>query len=704
MTTARSQSKKIGRKTIVQRRRIGQAWIAGLALVFMTFIVYLPAIRGGEIWDDAPNITQNPLLHDAHGLWEIWTNFRSMPAYYPVTHTNWWIDYQLFGLRLPFYHIENIAMHAASAVLIWLALRKLKIAGAWLAAALWAVHPMHVESVAWITERKNTLSVLLYLISLHCYWRAIRTKGSGFGVQGSGNPISLKPEPRTPKPYWYIASLFVFALALPAKTTSVTLPAVILLIAWYLHGDDANFWRTSFRREFIRVIPFFLLAMCMGVATVLIEQHHSGAVGPLFTFSPLQRLVIAGRALWFYAWKLLWPTNFAFIYPRWHINPSLSPQILFPISMIALLIALILLRKKIGRDPATGMLFFAGVAFPALGFAPIFFHRYSLVSDHFAYLCNLGILVLIARAILRFIHPRVAMCTVAGFAIVGLSIQTFRQSQLYQDNFTMWSDALKKNPDAWVAQGNLARELILRGRDDEAEKLLVRQYQSAPDEIEVVLGYANFLATHGRFDQARPLFEKAIQIKPDFLNTYGFYGRALRNNGHVDEAIKLYQSTLAKHPEWDAGWIDLAEIEEQAGNPQQAAELYQKALAAVPDSVGARVNLANLYLKVGNVEPAVELLKQAADLADDNADIHNRYGLVLLQLGRYSEAIPQFERMVALTTGKEGAHIAYHNLGTALEGAGRNSEAVQCYRKALEIKPDFAPAQRSLQRALEKPQ
>lgn len=704
MTTARSQSKKIARGTIAERRRIGRAWIAGLALVVMTFVVYLPAITGGEIWDDAPNITENSLLHDAHGLWEIWTNFRSMPAYYPVTHTSWWIDYQLFGLRLPFYHIENIAIHAVSAVLIWLALRSFNITGAWLAAALWAVHPIHVESVAWITERKNTLSVLLYLISLHCYWRAVRREGSGFGlrraqpsrVQGS---VEGKLDLR-----WYIASLFVFALALPAKTTSVTLPAVILLASWYLHGDEANFWRTTFKREFIRVIPFFILAMCMGVATVLIEQHHSGAIGPLFTFSPLQRLAIAGRALWFYAWKLLWPTNFAFIYPRWHINPSFSLQILFPITMIALLIALILLRRKIGRGPAAGLLFFAGVAFPALGFAPIFFHRYSLVSDHFAYLCTVGILALVAWTVVRLLRARdVLLYSVSGLMLLGLSIQSFRQAMLYKDNFTMWSDALRKNPDAWVAQGNLARELLLRGRDDEAERLLVRQYALAPDEIEVVLGYANFLASHGRFDQAKPLFEKAIQLKPDFLNTYGFYGRALRN-GHVDEAIKLYESTLAKHPEWDAGWIDLAEIEEQAGNLQQAAELYQKALAAVPDSVGARVNLANLYLKVGNVEPAVELLKQAADLADDNADIHNRYGLVLLQLGRYSEAIPQFERMVALTKGKEGAHIAYHNLGTALEGAGRNSEAVQCYQKALALKPDFAPAQRSLQRALEKPQ
>jgi tetratricopeptide (TPR) repeat protein len=371
--------------------------------------------------------------------------------------------------------------------------------------------------------------------------------------------------------------------------------------------------------------------------------------------------------------------------------------------MIGLLVALILLRKKIGRGPAAGMLFFAGVAFPALGFAPIFFHRYSLVSDHFAYLCNVGILTLIAWCIVRFLGSRmVALYAISGVMLLGLSIQTFRQTLLYKDNFTIWSDALKKNPDAWVAQGNLAREMLLRGRDDDAEKLLVRQYQSAPDEIEVVLGYANFLATHGRFEQAQPLFEKAIQLKADFLNTYAFYGRALRTNGHVDEAIKLYQSALAKHPEWDAGWIDLAEIAEQAGNPAKAAELYQKALAAVPNSVGARVNLANLYLKVGNVEPAVDLLKQAASLADDNADIHNRYGLLLLRLGRYQDAIPQFERMVELTRGKDGAHIAYHNLGTALEGAGRNSEAVQCYKKALEIKPDFAPAQRNLQRALEK--
>jgi tetratricopeptide (TPR) repeat protein len=625
-----------------------------------------------------------------------------MPAYYPVTHTSWWIDYQLFGLNLHWYHLENIAMHAASAILIWLALRKLKIAGAWLAAALWALHPIHVESVAWITERKNTLSVLLYLISFHCYLRAIGV-GVGFTVQASRS-ATLNPEPRTLNRRWYVASLAIFALALPAKTMSVTLPAVILLLAWYLHGDEPNFWRTTFRREVVRMIPFFALALCMGVATVLIEQRHSGAVGPLFTFNPLQRLVIAGRSLWFYAWKLIWPAQFAFIYPRWHIHPGLSAQILFPISFLALLIALILLRKKIGRGPAAGVMLFAGVAFPALGFAPIFFHRYSLVSDHFAYLCNVGILVLIAWVITRLIRPRAAMYAVAGLALVGLAIQTFRQSQLYKDNFTMWSDALRKNPDAWVAQGNLAREMLLRGRDDEAEKLLIKQYESAPNEIEVVLGYANFLATHGKFDQAKPLFERAIQIKPDLLNTYGFYGRALRSNGHVDEAIKLYENTLAKHPEWDAGWIDLAEIHEQQGKPALAAEEYRKAIEYVPTSVGARVNLANLYLKAGNIEPALALLKEAAALADDNAEIHNRYGLILLQLKRYSEAAEQFQRMVELTRGTEGSHIAYHNLATALEGAGRIPEAELNYRRALALKPDFAPAKRSLERLTGKSQ
>jgi tetratricopeptide (TPR) repeat protein len=654
----------------------------------MTFIVYFPAIRGGEIWDDAPNITQNPLLHDTKGLWEIWTNFRSMPAYYPVTHTSWWIDYQLFGLSLPWYHIENIAMHAASAVLIWLALRKLGISGAWLAAALWALHPIHVESVAWITERKNTLSVLLYLISFHFYLRAA---GAGFASR-----LRVRS---------YLAALILFAIALPAKTASATLPAAIRLCAGYLRGAEPHFWRAVFRRELIRLIPFFVLAAGMGVATVLIEQHHSGAVGPLFTFSPMQRLVIAGRSLWFYAWKLVWPVNFAFIYPRWHIDAGIGPQILFPIAALALIIALILLRKRIGRGPAAGVLFFAGTLFPALGFAPIFFHRYSLVSDHFAYLANVGVLVLIAWALVRTLASRsVSLYAVAGAAMLGLSMQTFRQTLLYKDNFTMWSDALEKNPNAWVAQGNLAREMLLRGHDAEAARLLARQYESAPDEVEVALGYANFLATHGQFAEARPLFERAIQIRPDFLNTYGFYGRALRDNGHVDEAIMLYQRALATHPEWDAGWIDLAEIHEQQGNPALAAEEYRQAIAAVPGSVGARVNLANLYLKARNIEPALALMKEAAALADDNADIHNRYGLLLLQLGRYAEAIEQFQRMVTLTKGKEGAHIAYHNLATALEGAGRNGEAVVNYNRALAIKPDFTPARQNLQRALGKPQ
>ncbi|HTL30864.1 MAG TPA: tetratricopeptide repeat protein [Tepidisphaeraceae bacterium] len=672
-----------------------------------TFIVYFPAIRGGEIWDDAPNVTQNPLLHNVRGLAEMWTNFRSMPAYYPVTHTSWWIDYQLFGLDLRFYHIENIAMHAVSSVLIWLALRRLSVPGAWLAAALWALHPIHVESVAWITERKNTLSVLLYLISFHCYVRAsgMRRGGWGFRVQGSEKEPGLNPEPRTLNPRWYIASLFFFAIALPAKTPVVTLPAAILLAWWYLRGGEPHFWPATFRRELVRMIPFFVLGLCMGVATVLIEQHHTGAKGPLFTFSPLQRLVLIGRSFWFYAWKVIWPANFNFIYPRWNIPQGVTIQILFPLAALGLMLALICLRKKIGRGPAAAILFFAGTALPALGIAPIFFHRYSLVSDHFAYLCNLGILVLVAYAIVRLLRSQpIALYAVAGIALVGVSIQSIKQTFLYKDNFTMWSDVLQKNPSAWLARGNLAREMHALGRHEKEGQLLAEEYKAAPDEVEVALGYANYLATHGHFAESPPFFERAIELKPDYLNTYGFYGRALSSNGRTDDAIKLYQDTLAKHPEWEAGWIDLAEIFEQIGKPERAADLYAKAIAANPQTVGARVNLANLYLKVGNLQRALNLLNEAATLANDDPDIHNRYGLVLLQIGQYPAAIEQFQRMVDLTRGKEGSHIAYHNLATALEGAGRNSEAVLNYRRALQIKPDFAPAQRNLERALRKSQ
>jgi Tfp pilus assembly protein PilF len=312
----------------------------------------------------------------------------------------------------------------------------------------------------------------------------------------------------------------------------------------------------------------------------------------------------------------------------------------------------------------------------------------------------------VAWIILRLLQKQpLALYATGAVILVFLGIQSWRQTLLYRDNFTMWSDVLAKNPNAWLAHGNLAHELLAMHRDDEAGEHLRKQLELAPpDQVEVIVQYAQYLATHGHFEESLPYFHRGIELDPDYLNTYGFLGQALVAHGRIDEAIKLYEDALAKHPEFEPGWIDLAQIYENRGDLAHAAETYERAIHAIPNTVTARVNLANLYLNARQPQPAMKLLSEAAAIDDNNADVHNRYGLLLLSLGRYPEAVEQFERMVQLTKGKPGAHIAYHNLGTALEGAGRISEAVASYQRALAIKPDFAPAKRSLDRAMGKAQ
>jgi len=362
-----------------------RAILWGILILALAATAYAPALRGDFVWDDDDYVTDNPTLTNLDGLRRIWLEFGATPQYYPLVYTTFWIEYHIWQLHPFGYHLTNVLLHMVNALLLWAILRRLAVPGAWLAAAIFAVHPVHVESVAWITERKNVLSGAFYLSSMLLYLR--------FAGIGPDRPSGRR------RWAYFVLALLLFACALLSKSVTCTLPAALVLLLW---------WRRRRLRasDLWPLIGWLVVGLLMALTTVWMERHHVGTRYIDWSLSPLDRCLIAGRAVWFYAAKLLWPAKLTFFYPRWHIDAGLWWQYLFPLAAVAVIAALWWLRSRLGKGPLVAVLLFVGTLTPALGFVDVYPMRFSFVADHFQYLASAGLIAL-GAAFLWSIETRI---------------------------------------------------------------------------------------------------------------------------------------------------------------------------------------------------------------------------------------------------------------------------------------------------------
>ena len=466
------------------------AW-RGLLLLALTLAVYWPALLGDYVWDDDAHITK-AALRSLDGLRRIWTELGATQQYYPLLHSAFWIEARLWGDAVLGYHLVNVVLHVIAACLVVTLCQRLAIKGAWLAGAIFALHPINVESVAWISEQKNTLSLVFYLLAAIAYLRFDDAR----------------------KPRDYAVAMALFACALMTKTVTASLPAALLVVFWWKRG------RIEWRRDVVPLLPWFAVAAASGLFTAWVERHLIGAAGTDYSLDVLQRALLAGRVICFYLGTIVWPANLIFTYPHWTVDASALWQYDFDLALVAVAFALWSIRSRT-RAPLAALLFFGGSLFPVLGFLDIYPFRYSYVADHFAYLASLGAIVPVsaglALAIERSAGPvrrRAAQAAVVVM-LATLAVLSNRQSRMYADAETLYRTTIARNPGDWMAHQNLG---IIYSRGARRRAEAITEFESVvrlkPDHnrAHYNLGLSLYLA--GRGPEAVGQFEQAIRFAP----------------------------------------------------------------------------------------------------------------------------------------------------------------------------------------------
>src|SRR5215475_5990168 len=570
------------------------AFIFALVLTAVTILVYRPAWNGGFLWDDDVYITNNELLTAPDGLRRIWFSLDSPSQYFPLVYTTFRIEHALWGLNTSGYHWVNLLLHIANALLVWMVLVRLRVPGAWLGGAIFALHPVQVESVAWITERKNVLMGFFFLLTLLA-WIAF--------VDG-----------RTKRRWlFYGLALILYALALSAKTTACTLPAALFLILWLEKRPIT--WK-----RFFQILPFLALGLAMGALAMWWERYHQGTSRAVFTFlSPIERVLVANRAIWFYLGKLIWPSNLTFIYPRWNIAPTHRPAYVWLLAGVVMCGAIYFVRRCLGRSVEVAAAFFVVTLSPVLGFIMLYTFRYTFVADHYQYLASIGPIALASAGVVNFAdtfkNRRTLILCAALCVVAVLATLTWRQAAMYGNIETLWRTTLARNPGCWMAHNNLGIVLFEKGQLDEA----ISHYRTT------------------------------LEMQPNFWDAHYNLGSALLGKGQVDEAIFYCDKAVRMQPNDPDAQVALANALLQKRQIDGAIVHYQKAVAIRPDYFLARYGLGHALLEKGKLDAAIEHSRAALLIKPDDADCQTVLAIALDEKGQSGEAIQHYEKALAIS-------------------------------------------------------
>jgi tetratricopeptide (TPR) repeat protein len=683
-------------------------WPLALLAAAAILLAYARVWHADFIWDDDAHVYTNPVIVGPLGLREIWTSAKA--NYFPLTMTSFWVQHALWGLSPAPYHVVCVLFHVAGALVLWQVLRRLEVPGAWLGAMLWALHPVQVESAAWISELKNTQSGFFYLLSVLFFVRWMERDQS----------------PRADRDY--LLSVIAAILAILSKSSTVMLPVVLGLIGW---------WRAHRRWRDVRwLTPFLAVSLIASGWTIWEQKVNSMASGPEWDHGLAARFMIAGKVPWFYLGKLLWPEPLIFIYPRWDVNALGLVHWIPLLGTIALGVWLFRERDRTARGTFVALAYFFVSLFPVLGLFDVFFFRYSFVGDHFQYLASMGPMVLIgaglATAGKRFGRNAAAIAAVAALALLtALTWLTRKQTAIYDNREALWSDTVHLNPRAWIARVNLGAEFNAQGRPIWAVPQFEAALELKPVALEVELNLGNALLQSGKPDPAIPHLERALQAKLFSAETHNSLGVALNSVGRTDQSISHFEAAVAAKPDYTAARLNygnallqthrladsIAQFEAAlrssprsaqchtalaralltAGDIPNAVEHYRSAATLDPGSFEAQCNLANLLVLKGEIMEAIDRAAVAVRLRPDSSDAHYFFGNALIAAGRSPEAVAHLESAVRLQNDNIDAH---DRLAAVLYGLQRPGEAALHYEFVVKARPSSAHAHNNIASAL----
>jgi tetratricopeptide (TPR) repeat protein len=546
-------------------------------IVAATSLAYLPALTGGFILDDNILLTDNSLIKASNGLSRIWFTTDAID-YWPLFNSAFWVQWRLWGTHPTGYHVTNLLLHIGAALLIWAILRRLAAPGAFLAALLFAVHPVNVESVAWISQCKGVLAMLFFLASIRCY---LQTE--------TGLPLK-RGAPRTAPARWYSLSLAAFVLAMLSKGSVAMLPVVLLVILWWL--------RPVTRHDLVRTAPFFLVSIVLTCVNLWFQTH--GAHSEIRHAGPVERVLGAAAAVWFYLFKALLPIHLAFIYPQWHIRAD-EVRWWLPLLAAALCTGVLWwFRRSWSRAALATWVFFCVSLAPVLGFTDVAFMEHSLVADHYQHVAIIGVLALVAAgwgACRRQTSGwgRRALNAAAAGIVVLLMVLTWHQSRRYADAPALYRATLERNPDSWLAHNNLA----------------------------------GLLFEAGEVPQAIEHFQQALRLNPDYADAHNNLGVALRAAGHEPEAIEHFRQALRLRSDYPEAHYNLGLSLAQAGRQEECLEEFQQALRLRPDYPEVYNEMGTALARGGRLQDAIALFRQALRLKPDFADAQHNLAVAL---------------------------------------------------------------------------
>jgi protein O-mannosyl-transferase len=637
-------------------------------LILLTVAAYLPALHCGFIWDDDIYVTQNALLTDTHGLREIWFSAHTQSQYFPLVYTTLRLEREIWGLNPLGYHLVNILLHGFNVVLLWMVLRRLQIPGAWLAAAIFALHPVEVETVAWISELKNIESLLFYLLALLAWIKF------------------FEPGDRTRWPY-YMLALVSYFLALFAKTTACTLPAAMALVLW-LRGQRFDGLRAA------QILPFVGAGLAMGLLTIWWEKHlgdYEESFGLAFTF--MERWLIATRALWFYTGKLIWPANLTISYPLWDINATHLAQYLPMAGCVAVAGALWFWREKIGRGPIAGVVFFVAALSPLLGFIVEGSFHYTYVADHYQYNASIGLIAIFAALSWHWLSQSRIWLPFQAALLLLLGVLTWRQCAPYHDLETLWRDTLKKNPNSWMAHHNLGIVLFQQGQLDEA----LDQYQQAvalyPGGDREQGDFGTALLEKGNYPEAIQHLETAVSINPKLFQAQNSLGLAYAKTGDDDRAIAHFREALKLNPDAMGALINLGNALKRQGKLDEAAATYRDAVVRFPQETEPRYRLALVLSAKQDFAGAIQTCREGLQGAPNDADLWLILGNACLAQTNYAEAADSYQKALQIVPTNAGIH---YNLGITLGLEGKTEAERRELTECLQLDPNFSPARQEL--------